>query len=129
MARLKGICITTRLHLRNYEEAAVIYREEGDILKLAHTIRHVGDIYRNLGKQELAEPCYGEALELYRANKKTAPLDLANAIRGYALLKHDQGEVQQAKSLWQEARDLYASVNVEAGVAESSRRLALLERS
>jgi tetratricopeptide (TPR) repeat protein len=115
--------------LRNYEEAAAIYREEGDVLRLAHTIRHVGDIYRNLKQKELAEPCYREALDLYRGNERTAPLDLANAIRGYALLKDDKGEFQQAKCLWQEARDLYAAVNVDAGVAESSRRLVLLEQT
>jgi hypothetical protein len=53
---------------------------------------------------------------------------LANAIRGLAILKHDSGAVGQAKLLWTEARDLYAIVNVNEGVAESSRRLALLSQ-
>jgi hypothetical protein len=74
----------------------------------------------------LAEPCYHEALTIYRAHKETPPLDLANAIRGLALLKSNAGEVEEARALWAEARDLYAAVNVEAGVKESSRRLALL---
>jgi hypothetical protein len=51
---------------------------------------------------------------------------LANAIRGLAILLDDSGEADEARALWQEARELYASVNVEAGVAESSRRLAKL---
>ncbi|MFZ0802782.1 MAG: hypothetical protein WBQ09_08105 [Terriglobales bacterium] len=53
---------------------------------------------------------------------------MANAIRGFAILKGDSGEVKEATLLWQEAKELYAAVKVEAGVAESSRRLALLEQ-
>ncbi|HEY2497388.1 MAG TPA: tetratricopeptide repeat protein [Candidatus Angelobacter sp.] len=112
--------------LRLYEEAVSLYRAEGDVLRLAHTIRHVGDIYQEQGRPELAEPCYHEALDLYRRDGRTLPLDLANAIRGLAILKFDGGEFEEAKGLWQEAKDLYTSLNIEAGVAESSRRLALL---
>ena len=111
----------------HYEEAVAIYRAEGDALKLAHAIRHLGDIYRHEGHRELAEPCYREALNLYRS-REAPPLDLANAIRGFAILQDDAGEVNEARSLWNEARELYAAVNVEAGVAESTRRLAVLER-
>ncbi len=112
--------------LQHYEEAAAIYRAANVPLMLAHTVRHVGDIHRHKGRPKLAEPCYVEALAIYRAHPETSALDLANTIRGLALLKGDLGETQQAKALWEEARELYASVNVEAGVKESSRRLALL---
>ena len=112
--------------LKNYEEAVAIYREKGDVLKLAHTIRHVGDIHRHEQRASQAEPCYREALDLYRREDSTQPLDLANAIRGFAILKHDAGETEEARTLWEEARELYDSVNVKEGVAESSRRLALL---
>ncbi len=111
---------------RHYEEACAIYRNEGDALLVAHTVRHLGDICREEGRLDLAEPCYTEALAIYRGDGATAPLDLANAIRGLALLKEKVGESAQARLLWQEVRDLYAAVNVEAGVAESTRRLAVL---
>jgi tetratricopeptide (TPR) repeat protein len=113
---------------RYYEESTAIYRTHGDVLKLAHTVRHLGDIYRHEKRKEEAEHCYDEALNLYRHHDLTPPLDLANAIRGLAILKDDAGENEEARSLWQEARDLYAAVNVEAGVTESSRRLARLEQ-
>ena len=113
--------------LKNYEEAAAIYRAAGDVLDWAHTVRHIGDILRNMGRKDLAEPYFRTALDLYRGDAKTAPLDLANTLRGYALLMDDNGESVRAKPLWQEARDLYAAVGVDAGVKESSRRLALLE--
>ncbi len=112
-----------------YEEAASIYRAENDSLALAHTIRHVADIQRGLGLLDQAEPRYREALAIYRAHPETSMLDLANAIRGLAILTFDTGKSEEAKALWQEAHDLYAAVDVQAGVNESSRRLALLESS
>jgi tetratricopeptide (TPR) repeat protein len=109
-----------------YQQAALIYRGEADPLRLAHTVRHVGDIRQDLRQFDLAEPYYREALDIYRAHPETPMLDLANAIRGLALLKSETGERVEARALWQEARDLYAAVNVEAGVKESTRRLGLL---
>lgn len=109
-----------------YQEAAEIYRSADDPLKFAHTIRHVADIYLADSQPELAEPLYREALDLYRRNERTAPLDLANAIRGLAVLKSDAGDAG-ARVLWTEARELYGSVGVEAGVQEANRRLALAQ--
>lgn len=114
--------------LRNYEEAAAIYRAGGDLLRLAHTVRHVGDIHRNEGHAALAEPCYHEALSIYRSHEHTPPLDLANAIRGLAILKGEVGEAGEARLLWAEAKELYTAINVKAGVDESTRRLAQLEQ-
>ena len=112
--------------LRHYEEVADIYRAVDIPLTLAHAIRHVGDIHQEAGDLKLAEPRYIEALTIYRAHAETHPLDLANTIRGYALLKEAFGETQEAKSLWEEAGKLYASQNIDEGVEESKRRLALL---
>ena len=112
--------------LKNYEKAVAIFRAKGDSQRLAHTIRHVGDIHRRQKRGDLAEPCYREALELYRRDKTTLRLDLANVLRGFAILKEDLGEPLEAKALWEEARQLYAAVDVKEGVTECSRRLALL---
>lgn len=109
-----------------YEEAVALCREAGEPLALAHTIRHLGDVHLEAGRLELAEPCYREALALYRGNERTAALDLANAIRPLALLKEQKGEVREARLLWAEAKELYAGVDVAAGVAESSRHIAHL---
>src|SRR5258708_17967882 len=92
--------------LQHYEEALVIYQAEGDGLRVAHTIRHVGDIHLDVGRLDLAEPCYHAALEIYRQDKLTPPLDLANTIRGLAILKYDTGENEQPKLLWEEAGEL-----------------------
>jgi tetratricopeptide (TPR) repeat protein len=109
-----------------YEEAVAICRGEDDPLRLAHTVRHLGDIYQDAGRPDLAEPCYREALVIYRSHPKTAPLDLANTIRPFAILQESQGRSTQAIGLWTEARGLYGALNVREGVAESTEHLARL---
>lgn len=103
-------------------------RKADDPLRLAHAVRHLGDAYYYAGRASLAEPCYVEALSIYRRHEDRRPLDLANAIRSFAVLTHEVGAAEQAQHLWQEAHDLYVMVNVPAGVAESAARLALLAR-
>lgn len=113
---------------RHYEESVAIFREVDDPLRLAHTVRHLGDLHCDAGRVALAEPCYVEALTIYRSHEHTPPLGLANTIRSLAVLKDDAGEIEEATRLWQEALDLYGATNVSAGVAESAARLALLAR-
>jgi tetratricopeptide (TPR) repeat protein len=112
--------------LLHYGEAAAVYRKLDEPLRLAHTVRHIGDILRGDGQLQPAGPHFREALEIYRAHPETPPLDLANALRGYALLQEDLGEKQEAVALWREARELYAAANVQAGVDEGDRRIERL---
>ena len=110
--------------LAQYEEATAIFRNLNNLPKLAHTLRHVADVQRHLHLTPAADANYREVLTLYRANRETAPLELANAVRGYAILNQETGNFAEAKSLWQEARDLYAAVGIKEGIDESLRRLA-----
>jgi tetratricopeptide (TPR) repeat protein len=114
--------------LRHYEEAAAIYRRLDESLTLAHTVRHIGDILRESGLLLAAKPCYRESLKIYRSHAETPPLDLANAIRGYALLQEEIGENQEAVTLWREARELYTVASVQAGVDEGDRRIERLSQ-
>ncbi len=111
-----------------YEEAAALAREESDPFLLAHTIRHVGDLLRELGRFTDAEACYKEALALYRGGPNPPPLDHANAIRALAVLKDSSGATHEALPLWEEAQKIYASLRVQAGVAESRAQQARVAR-
>ena len=112
-----------------YAAAAKIYRDQNDVLAYAHTIRHIADIYREDSKLGEAKPLYEECLELYRSNLSTKILDLANALRPYALLNEAQGNLELARELWEEARQLYSSVRVEPGVADCDEHISKLQRS
>jgi tetratricopeptide (TPR) repeat protein len=112
--------------LKLYRQASRVYRDLGNPLKAAHTMRHAADILREQKKPNEAAPLYSESLEIYRGYKDAPPLDLANAIRGFALLKENAGHREEALSLWQEARGLYELTGIEAGVSESDVRIRSL---
>jgi tetratricopeptide (TPR) repeat protein len=114
--------------LQLYNEAVAICRAVDNPLLLAHTVRHVGDIHQDAGRRKLAEPCYQEALTIYRNHEETDVLDLANTVRPFARLKEQNGEIEDAKRLWREAKELYAAANVPEGVAEATRQMARLEQ-
>lgn len=111
---------------RHYEEAVSMYRTVGEPLKLAHTIRHLGNLHDDGGELELAESCYEEALGIYRSQRNPSLSELANAIRCLAVAREESGRVEEADHLWREAKSLYTTVGIPAGVAEGSARLALL---
>jgi tetratricopeptide (TPR) repeat protein len=107
-----------------YEEASNLLRGSQDRLKFAHTVRHLGDIYTERQDWSQAEPCFIEALRIYRNHPSPPTLDLANAIRAYAVLKSSQGTHEKARELWAEAGQLYEAAGIPAGVEECKRRLS-----
>jgi tetratricopeptide (TPR) repeat protein len=114
-ARKEGNLSVARAH---YAEAAKILREQNDTLAYAHAIRHIADIYQQECNLSEAKPLYEEALEIYRGNLGTVLLDLANTVRPYALLNESLGNADFARKLWEEARQLYASLRLQVGVSE-----------
>src|SRR5262249_48077573 len=98
--------------------------EGTDRRAFAHAMRHMGDVLQEMDRLSEADECYREALDHYRRDAATGPLELANAIRSAAILRDRSGEKDTASALWAEARDLYVSANVAAGVAECTRRIA-----
>ena len=109
-----------------YEEAVAVARGGDHRLQLAHAVRHLGDLHRKAERLTVAEACYAEALALYGAQDQPPPLDHANALRPMAILKEELGQVDEARSFWRRARELYAAVPIEEGVAECTEHLARL---
>lgn len=110
--------------LKHYEEAVAISREADEPLRFAHAVRHLADLYCEEGRLDLSEGFYKESLAVYRAERKASPGDLANAIRGFAVMKDSAGAAEDARPLWEEARSLYAALGVDEGVEECNKHLA-----
>jgi tetratricopeptide (TPR) repeat protein len=58
--------------LRCYK-AADLYRTLDEPLRLAHTVRHVGDILQDGGQFHLAAACYEKAGDLSRSRGNASP--------------------------------------------------------
>jgi tetratricopeptide (TPR) repeat protein len=112
--------------LKHYTDAVTLRRAQDDPLSLAHALRHVGDILRDQLQLEKAAPFYEEALEIYRKAEHAPPLDFANALRDYALLKTDLNDPDEAIYIWHEAMAHYAEAGVQAGVADCQSQIAFL---
>lgn len=119
LARNSSDLKTAQAH---YEEAVTLLRTSEDRLKLAHTVRHLGDVHAAQQHWPEAERCFVEALEIYRSNPSRGDLDLANAVRAYAALKTETGRREEARPFWAEAGELYQSQGIAAGVEECRRR-------
>ena len=109
-----------------YEKAAAVHEAIGGKESLAHAIRHVADLNRELGHLEAANEHYLESLEFYRSEENHSPLNLANAIRGLALLREEQEQRTEARILWLEARNLYNTTGIKEGVRECEERMSEL---
>ena len=106
-----------------YARAAALSRESGAPLLQAHALRHLSDLDREADHLEQALAHAEQASALYRANGKGTSPDLANALRLKGLALDGLRKPEQARTVWTEARDLYARAEVADGVAECERRL------
>lgn len=109
------------------EEAYVLSQSIGNKMLLAHSARHLADSLRENGNPNKAETLYNETLSLYESQPNTATLDYANAIRSMAILKQQLGKNDEAVSLWQQAKTLYADVGIADGVDECENMLESLQ--
>ena len=112
-----------------YARAAALSRESGAPLLQAHALRHLSDLDREADHLEQALAHAEQAAALYEANRKGASLDMANALRLKALALDQLRRDAPAVVAWTAARDLYAAVEVAAGVAECEQRLGRLEET
>jgi len=107
-----------------FEDSVAVARKADDPLRLAHAVRHLGQVNQRLGRLESAGRCYEEALDLYERDGTAHPLDHANALRPVALLREELGDAEGARLLWRRAAELYRAAGVEEGVRECEARLS-----
>jgi GNAT superfamily N-acetyltransferase len=108
------------------DEAMDKARAAQDAEALAKVLRHVSDLDREAGRPEAALAAAEEAATLYGAMGPESRLDLANALRLTALALEALG--RPALQPWREAGDLFAELDIAAGLAEAERHLGLAVR-
>ncbi len=106
----------------HYRRATEMFHALGDPLRSAHNMRHLADVLRETGRPSEAASYYSESIEFFRRSGDY-PLQLANALRGLALMQGDMGDFAESLESWAEAKALYQLVGVDAGVAESRKRI------
>lgn len=114
--------------IQRYRDRADACARSGDVQGQAHALRHWADILRREGQVDASLTLYREVLDLYRTAPDTAPMNLANALRGFALLQSHPVPGDSALAAWREARDIYAANGVDAGVEECEHWLSRAEQ-
>jgi tetratricopeptide (TPR) repeat protein len=111
----------------HYDEVVALRRAARLEAPLAHALLHLGDVHRDLRDPQRSQECYAEGLRIYESLADIPPLDLANAFRRMAVLKHETGEPAESLRLWERAHELYVRVGYEPAVKESAARIARLQ--
>jgi len=109
-----------RQSLSHYENSG------GNPNQLAHTRRHMADLMLHLDRLESAEKEYLQVIQIYRSAANFHEMDLANALRGYALLLEKKNRSKEAVIVWKEARGLYDKYKIAEGVQEADQHLEKL---
>ncbi len=107
-----------------YAKAAALARETNQPLLRAFALRHLSEIDREADRPDSALAHAEQALALYRRHGQEASLDAANALRLMALALEGLRRAPAAARAWTEARALYVTLGIEAGVEESDVHLA-----
>ncbi len=88
-------------------EAVALCRQAGARGELVQALRALGQIERDLGRDDAALPLYEEAVAICRG--EGAPLTLAHTVRHLGDLHQDAGRAAVAEACYQEALVLYRS--------------------
>ncbi len=94
--------------------------------RLAHATRHLADLECHLDMLTESYNHYKKALDHYRQNNSPA-MDLANTLRGLAILLEKSNDLDAAREAWKEARDIYDKYGIKEGVDEAEERLLKLK--
>lgn len=109
-----------------YTEALALARSHSDPLQIALIGRHVGDLLLDAGDLVPAERHLREALAIERADPCTPQLELANCLLSMGRLQSALSDREGARALLTEARTVYNTLEITAGVTDCDERLAAL---
>jgi tetratricopeptide (TPR) repeat protein len=84
----------------------------------------MADLMLHLDRLESAEKEYLQVIQIYRSVANFHEMDLANALRGYALLLEKKNKSKEAVIAWKEARGLYDKYKIAEGVQEADQHFS-----
>lgn len=102
-------------------KSIALYERSKNEDRIAHSRRHFADLLCDLNRLDEANTQYEYCISIYRKMNVPFSPDLANALRGYALLLEKMN--RSASSTWQEVRSIYRHHNIIAGIAEADEHL------
>ena len=111
-----------------YSKALKEYQSSGNKNGIAYAERHIADIAMELNIHEQAEESFKRALTIYREDESGNAMNIANTVRGYALLQEKTHQYHKSRSLWEEAREIYNRFNIQEGVGECDHHLSNLDK-
>jgi len=134
IARIFHIYAQFESDLENYPSALELnqkslsfYEQIDNPDKKSHSMRHIADIHRRLGNYGESEKSYQQALTIFREYSRARQSDLANMLRGLALVSENLGKTAQAIEAWQEAQSIYQQLGLQNGVDEAAKKIAQLK--
>ncbi|MEM6633228.1 MAG: hypothetical protein AAF694_26390 [Bacteroidota bacterium] len=134
LGRIYHIYMQHEYDRQNLEEALAFsnesvaqYTQAKNLDRLAHAIRHRGDIQSELGRLDSSERDYLSALGVYKKDLNVYNGDLANALRSYALLLEKRKLYGRALRIWKEVKDIYVAYQISPGIAEATDKINQLK--
>lgn len=109
------------------QQSLAYYQKSGIIERIAHSTRHLADLQCHLGLHAESESNYLKAIKMYKKSPNLHAGNLANALRGFAIVLENLNKRNEAQATWSEVKTLYQSLGIQAGVDEASQKIAALE--
>ena len=103
------------------------YTKDKNLDKIAHSIRHRADLQKALGQFENAESNYLKAIRIYKEQLQAFNGNLANALRGYALVLEKRKRFKKAIMVWEEIKAIYAKHQFSEGTIEANHKISQLK--
>lgn len=110
-----------------YVEAVALARTHASSTDLARILNHLGTLYYMTTDFASAWDCHQEAVALYEADDTTSPLDLADAVRGFAMTATATRSKGIARSLWLLALSLYQNSEITEHINDCAFNLRMLD--
>ena len=107
-------------------QSLMYYKKLGLPEKIAHSTRHLADLQCHLGQHAESENNYQKAINMYKESSSLQAGNLANALRGFAIVLENLNKLNEARTTWSEVKTLYQSLGIQAGVDEASDRMDAL---